>query len=122
MLLIALLLSVCSFSAAMSSSSSESSRNPPIFRVALLFGTPFSGSRASSGRFLFFGDGAWGIDELGGYAMGDETSGIAKVGGDEGNVVNSIEGTVGGRLTGDCLRRFAGVSGGISTGYSARVR
>ena len=76
MLLTALFFSVCSFSAAMSSSSSESSTKPPILRVALLFGTSFNGSRASSGRFLFFGDGACGIDELGGYAIGDEMSGI----------------------------------------------
>jgi len=114
MLLTALRFNVCSFRAAMSSSSSESSRKPPILRDALLFGTSFSGSRASSGRFLFFGEGAWGIDELGGYAMGDEMRGIAKVGGDEGNVVVSFEGSVGKRLTGDCFWRFAGVSGGIS--------
>jgi len=54
--------------------------------------------------------------------MGDEMSGISKVGGDEGNVVISIEGCVGRRLTGDCFWRFAGVSGGVSTGYSARAR
>ena len=55
-----------------------------MLRLALTLGTSLSGSRVSSGRFLFFGDGARGIDELGGYATGDETRGIVVVGGEEG--------------------------------------
>lgn len=54
--------------------------------------------------------------------MGDEMSGIVKTGGEEGKVVTSIEESVVKRLAGDCLWRFAGVSGGISASCSARSR
>jgi hypothetical protein len=57
--------------------------NAPILRTALLFGTSLRGSRTWSERFLFFGDKACGR-ELGGYATGEDMSGMVYAGGDEG--------------------------------------
>ena len=84
MLLIAILFVECSFSAAISSSSSESSRKPPTLRAACLLDGSSNELRASIDRFLFFGVAACGMDELGGYAMGEEISGMANTGGEDG--------------------------------------
>lgn len=51
-----------------------------------MFGASLKGLRISIERFLFFGVLAWGIDELGGYAIGEEMSVMAKIGGEDGRV------------------------------------
>ena len=91
MLFIALLFSACSLSAAMSSSSSESSRKAPTLLAALLCGTSFSGLRSASDRFLFFGVVLTG-NELAGYTGGEDMSGMA--GGEDGKTVCE-DGTIG---------------------------
>ena len=106
MLLIALRLSACSFSIVISSSSSESSKKAPILLIALLFGTSLSGLRSASDLFLFVGDFGAGA-ELGGYAIGDEISGM--MGGDEGMRL-SREKSVGNRFIGAYFRFLSGVS------------
>ena len=108
MLLMALLFRACSLSAAISSSSSESSRNAPTLLGALLFGTSLSGLRPPSDRFLFFGEVGFG-NELAGYARGEEMSGIA--GGEEGMWQLSV----GKRWRGAFFKCFSGVTGEISS-------
>ena len=64
-------------------------------------------------RFLFFGDWGCGIEELGGYAIGDESIGIVYVGGEEGNVGRY---TWGSGETRRAAARLSGVSDRVSTG------
>lgn len=57
---------------------------------------------------------AWGMDELGGYAIGDEISGMVSVGGEEGRASFSARIPTGKRSVLVCTERFNGVSREIS--------
>ena len=78
-----------------------------------MFGTSFNGLHVSVERFRFFGVKACGIDELGGYAIGDEMGGMANIGGEEGKASLSRRVIVGVRS----VRRRAGRFNGVSRRY-----
>lgn len=79
----------------------------------LVLGTSFSGTRVSKERFRFLGDESKGIDELGGYAIGEDRSGML-VGGDDGNARSAAV-----ELTGvDSLCVEVRFLRGVSTGFS----
>lgn len=75
-----------------------------------MFGTSFRGLRVSVERFRFLGVVACGIDELGGYAIGDEMGGMVNIGGEEDKASVSPRVFMGVRSVRSRAGRFNGVS------------